>query len=114
MLATDLIGADVYDAAGKRVGRVHDLSFEMSGGDGVPVRLRLTGIDVGDAVAVGHRLGFGTSDMAGPWPLSAIFTRRRARSRRHLPWGEVARTEDGRVMLRRRDEQLQADSGRRR
>jgi sporulation protein YlmC with PRC-barrel domain len=101
MWATDLIGCDVYDAAGARLGRVHDLSFAMSGGDGTPVRLRLTGLSCRDTVAVGHRLGYGTCDMAGPWPLDAIFRRSGRRATVRLDWTDVATIERRRITLRR-------------
>lgn len=100
MKASDLIGCDVYDSDGIRLGRVHDLRFELSVGQGRPFHCELTGIDCGASAAVGHRLGYGTGDMAGPWPLSVLLTRYRRRSLQTIRWTHVAGVAEGRIRLR--------------
>jgi hypothetical protein len=110
MKATDLIGCAVFDSAGEQIGHVHDLRLES---DGKPEdgnwRCRLTGLVCGDRIAIGHRLGYGVGDMAGPWPLTALFGRQRGRSLT-VAWREVDRLQPGRITLhvsRRQIEQVQ-------
>jgi hypothetical protein len=89
MRATDLLGCDVYAADGEHLGHIHDLRFETTGRLGTSTwRCRLTGFACGKT-SLGHRLGYGTGDMAGPWPLSAIFARRGRRSL-EINWSDVA------------------------
>ena len=116
MKATDLIGCAVFDSAGERIGHVHDLRLES---DGKPEdgnwRCRLTGLVCGDRAAIGHRLGYGVGDMAGPWPLTTLFGRRRGRSLT-VPWRQVDRLQPGRITLsasRRQIEQAQSEEAQR-
>jgi hypothetical protein len=57
-------------------------------------RCRLTAVVCG-RTAIGHRLGYGTGDMRGPWPLSVVFTHRRQRCQRSR--GAMSPTSTGRV-----------------
>jgi hypothetical protein len=69
MRATQLLGCQVYDADGDLLGHVHDLRFEASrpsAGHKTGWNCRLTGLACGRRSPVGHRLGYGTCDMAGP------------------------------------------------
>jgi sporulation protein YlmC with PRC-barrel domain len=88
MRATELIGCDVYDVHGEHLGHVHDLRFESKGEPGSSTwRCVLTGVACGKT-SVGHRFGYGTGDMAGPWPLNIIFVRRRRRSL-EIDWNDI-------------------------
>ena len=109
MKATDLIGCAVYAADGEELGHVHDLRLEA---DGRPEdgswRCRLTGLVCG-SIAVGHRLGYGVGDMAGPWPIGALLRRRHQRSLT-VPWRDVDQLQPGRITVhttRRQLEQVQ-------
>jgi hypothetical protein len=101
MRATELLGCEVYDANGDLIGHVHDLRFEArapSGRAKIGWQCRLTGIACGKRAPLGHRFGYGTADMAGPWPLSVIFRRRRQRSL-EIDWTDVTRFERPRIHL---------------
>jgi PRC-barrel domain len=116
MKATDLIGCAVFDSDGAELGHVHDLRLESEGRpeDG-NWRCRLTGLVCGGSIAIGHRLGYGTGDMAGPWPLTTLFGRRQQR-RLTVPWREVDQLQPGRITLhasRRQIEQAQAEEAQR-
>jgi hypothetical protein len=90
MRATDLIGCAVLDTDGQLIGHVHDLRFETTGSNETGWRCRLTGFACGKRAPLGHRLGYGTGDMAGPWPLSVVFGRIRQRSI-EIDWADVTR-----------------------
>jgi hypothetical protein len=113
MRATQLLGCQVYDADGELLGRVHDLRFEASSpsaGRKTGWNCRLTGLACGRRAPVGHRLGYGTADMAGPWPLSTIFRRRRHSL--EINWSDVARFDRPRIDLKRRRSDYEEASGR--
>lgn len=89
----------MYGPDGELVGHVHDLRFEAA----PPIRegaggwtCRLAGLSCGTRAPVGHRLGYGTGDMAGPWPLSVPFRRRRERSLQ-IDWRHVVRVDGTRI-----------------
>lgn len=94
--ATELIGCAVLDADGELIGHVHDLRFETTSSEHTGWRSRLTGIACGKRAPLGHRLGYGTADMAGPWPLSVIFRRLRQRSI-EIDWADVTRIDRPRL-----------------
>jgi sporulation protein YlmC with PRC-barrel domain len=98
MKATELIGCDVYDSRGEHLGHVHDLRFEADGEPGPTWQCRLTGLACGRS-SIGHRLGYGTGDMAGPWPISVLFRRRHGR-RLEIDWRAVERVERPTITLR--------------
>lgn len=105
MRATDLLGRTVYDSAGVPVGRVHDLRFDTHWTNEHRFVCRLTGLDCHGAASVGHHLGYGMGDMAGPWPLDAFFRRRRRKISVEVEWSDIARIGEDRIELRRtRDE----------
>jgi hypothetical protein len=101
MRATELLGCTVYDADGEVVGHVHDLRFDPLPGSTDWTGYRLTALACGDSAAVGHRLGYGHRDMAGPWPLTWIF-RRRGRKARLVAWSDVTSFERPRIEISRR------------
>lgn len=99
MRATELLGCAVYDRHGELIGRIHDLRFEAT----APARkgatgwtCRLTGLSCGKKAPVGHRLGYGTGDMAGPRLFSALFRRSRERALQ-IDWQDVVRVDRRRV-----------------
>jgi hypothetical protein len=71
--AAEILGCDVYDCDGIRLGQVHDLRFTRGPSD-IAGRewYRLTGFECGSA-PFGHRLGYGRSSMTGPAPFLLIF-----------------------------------------
>jgi sporulation protein YlmC with PRC-barrel domain len=96
----DLLDAEVRDAGGNRVGRVHDVRLVQ---DGPPVgafgaSLRVDGLLVGPT-AVGVRLGFERDRLRGPWVLKAVF-RAMHRGLHEVDWGDVAAIEERRILLR--------------
>lgn len=106
MRATDLIGCDVYGSDGERIGRVHDLRFEMTW-TGKRLTLRLSGFDCRDSLALGHRLGYGQGEMAGPWPLKPLFERR-MRARLQIDWADVETAQRPDIVLRRTRRELES------
>jgi hypothetical protein len=105
MRATELIGCDVYDSRGKHLGHVHDLRFEADGVPGASWQCRLTGLSCGRS-SIGHRLGYGTGDMAGPWPISTLFTRWTGR-RLEIDWKHVASFDRPRIELNIAQDQIE-------
>ena len=97
---SDLLGADVLDLAGTKLGDVHDVRL-VQGGPLVGVfgaSLRLRALLFGPT-AVGVRLGFGRSDVRGPWPLRAAFAALHPRMR-VATWEQISTIEAGRIRLR--------------
>ena len=115
MKASQLLGAPVIDADGELIGRVHDLRFELTRpplGRTIGWTCRLTGLVCGGRTPLGHRLGYGTGDMAGPWPLSTFFRRRRE-SGLEIDWQEVRSVDASRIQLARRGDDYQRHRHRR-
>jgi hypothetical protein len=110
MRATQILGCEVYDADGEPLGHVHDLRFEAGPPDKdrrTGWRCRLTGFSCSRRSPLGHRLGYGTGDMTGPWPLDRIFRRRRERSL-DIDWSDVTRFERPRIDVARRRSDYEA------
>lgn len=83
MRAADVLGIEVVDAAGRRLGRVHDLRVRWDGRD-----YRLDGLVVGPG-ALGDRFGYEYGVVKGPWLLRQLV--RGLASRRVLvAWDAVA------------------------
>jgi sporulation protein YlmC with PRC-barrel domain len=106
MRLTDLLGSHVVDRTGARVGRVHDVRMVQ---DGPPIGTfgaapRLHALIAGSP-AVGVRLGFGRSDVHGPWVVDAVF-RRLHRDLRVIPWDLVAALQEGVIVLGATDPDL--------
>lgn len=105
MRAAQLIGLRVVDRDGQRVGNVHDLRFRHDR-TASSLSYRLDALACGD-VGVGHRLGYGQAEMAGPWPLDRLFTAVARRSTLVM-WADVLRIEDGEVHIRRQRAELRS------
>ena len=106
MRLTDLLGCRVVDRTGARVGRVHDVRMVQ---DGPPIgpfgaAPRVHALIAGSP-AVGVRLGFGRSDVHGPWVVDSVF-RRLHRDLRVIPWDLVAALQEGVIVLGASDRQL--------
>ena len=100
MRATDLLGMDVYDNTGVKVGAVRDLRFEAGGrlvADGGRPAYRLTEVECGP-VGVAHRLGYGHRELAGPWPLDRILARLARRSLL-VRWAQIRSIDGSRIDL---------------
>lgn len=112
MRATDLLGCDVYTSDQVHLGQVHDLRFETSGDPKAGTwSCRLTGLACGGS-SLGHRFGYGTGEMAGPWPLSAIFARKRRR-KTEVDWSDISRVGTKRIELQISQAELREQASRR-
>jgi sporulation protein YlmC with PRC-barrel domain len=106
MRLTDLLGARVLDVAGVHIGDVHDVRMTQ---DGLPIggfgaALRVHSLVAGSP-AVGVRLGFGRSNVRGPWVVESLF-RRLHDDLRVIPWSLVAALGEGEIVLRVPDAEL--------
>jgi hypothetical protein len=108
MRAAELLGCVVHDSEGVEIGHVHDLRFDSSptprSADPNDVTYRLAALECGSA-AVGHRLGYGHGEMAGPWLLRSLF-RRSLGSSLLVEWRDVARFERPHIYIGRRKAEL--------
>ena len=87
MRASELLGSEVLDAAGRSLGPVRDLRVTADG-------LEVVGIVVGGGrfAGIAHRWGYAEGRAAGPWPLraltaSAVERARFVASERVVSWG---------------------------
>jgi len=100
MRLSDLLGAEVLDAAGEPVGKIRDVRLVRDG----PVQgvfgpgYRVQGLVVGGG-AFGARLGFDRRDVRGPLPLKLLF-RRLHRKARFVEWPLVEALQDRVVRIR--------------
>ncbi|MFK0002363.1 PRC-barrel domain-containing protein [Paenarthrobacter sp. NPDC090522] len=99
MILTDMLGTDVVDSAGKRLGEVSDLRFAL---DSAPSRLlskaRLVGIIVSPRTASSF-LGFERQNLSQPWPLAQLL-RWRHRGSFMVLWEDIAKVGADAVTLR--------------
>lgn len=109
MRTIDLLGAEAVDTRGRPLGRVHDVRLK-SGGSPVPdssePAFAISALVIGSA-GYAHRLGYGRGQMAGPWPLTALF-RRMARRSIVVPWSDVTQLHDRRVVVQAADRRERA------
>jgi sporulation protein YlmC with PRC-barrel domain len=108
----DLLGKQVFDADGRRLGTVHDLRFAAERPAGEPWRIELTGILCGARRSLGHRFGYGQGDMTGPW-LLRVAMRWHSRRRLEIDWDQVRATASDRIDLRVRHADITRRKGRR-
>lgn len=101
MRLSDLIGHDVVDQSGQRLGRCHDVRMRRDGPvlqpSGKPA-FRALGLVIGEG-GIGHRLGYGISGVEGPWLLKLVFGWRAGRSR-YVDWSQVAYVRAGQIVVR--------------
>jgi sporulation protein YlmC with PRC-barrel domain len=89
MILTDILGMDVLDADGMRLGEVSDVRFAV---DSTPGRLlsraRLVGIIVSPRTASSF-LGFERQNLTQPWPIAQLL-RWRHRGSFLVLWEDIA------------------------
>jgi sporulation protein YlmC with PRC-barrel domain len=91
---------EAVDVNGERVGTVDDVRLDAHWTDDHRLVCRISGLSCRAAESFGHQLGFGQGDMAGPWPVSALFRWRHRVASVEVDWSDVAAVEPGRVVLR--------------
>jgi sporulation protein YlmC with PRC-barrel domain len=104
MRAAALIGCQVYDADGQRLGTVHDLHFSLQPQADGNLACRLDALECG-GIGLGHRLGYGEGAMRGPWPFPQLF-RRLARRSLVIPWSQITAVRRPRIDTSARRDQL--------
>ena len=77
--ASDLLGRDVFDAAGTHLGRIADLVVEDT---------RIVAVEVTKGIW-GRLLGYERESAHGPWPLEPIARAVLRRNSRRLAWDEI-------------------------
>ena len=99
MRLSDLLGAEVVDQAGRRVGRVHDVRLVQDGPmmGGFGAALRVGGLLVGRR-AVGARLGYERRRMKGPLPVKLLLGWL-DHDGRYVDWERVRRVEPDRILI---------------
>ena len=98
MRLSDLLHSEVFDADGRRVGKVQDVLVARDGAllSGHVGTLRVEGLVVGGGQGI--RLGFARGGALGPWPISAVFRRLEQRAR-FVPWHLVQHHDGGQIRL---------------
>src|SRR5437763_15883132 len=99
MRLSELLRADVLDADGQRVGRVHDARFVRDGPEqgAFGPAYRLQGLVVGVG-AWGSRLGYDRGDMKGPWALKKLFQWFHGDAK-FVDWSQVSGMQEGVLRL---------------
>jgi sporulation protein YlmC with PRC-barrel domain len=83
----ELLGAEVVDAAGRRLGHVNDVRFVAGQDRGHGQELTVAGLVVAGRHA-GSLLGYDRRPSQGPWLVRAV-VRRLHRHAGYVPWTEV-------------------------
>jgi hypothetical protein len=100
MRLSDLLDREVVDAAGARLGRVHDVRLVQDGPivPGFGAQLRVDGLVVGRG-GLAIRIGYHRAQVRGPWALKTILgvIERRAR---FVPWAAVVECGESAVRVR--------------
>ncbi|MEA2497955.1 MAG: hypothetical protein QOH26_360 [Actinomycetota bacterium] len=101
MRLSDLLGEEVFDVDGRRVGKVHDVRVVQDGPliGTFGAAFRIDGLIVGKG-SLGARMGFDRSEMKGPYLLKVFFNARHAGTK-YVPWDSVAAIEEGKISLNR-------------
>ena len=108
MRMSDLLGSTVRDVAGRRLGDVHDVRLVQNGpilgswGAALTVDALLIGPH-----AVGVRLGYGRSEVQGPWAVRVTFEAIHG-VLDAIPWHSIAAIQPGTILVREHDH---ADDG---
>jgi hypothetical protein len=99
MILGDLLGMDVHDDGGTRLGRVADARFVVDGGPGqLLAEARLLGLVVSPHSAASF-LGYERTVLRQPWPLPSIF-RWRHRGSFLVLWEDILMIGSSGVRLR--------------
>jgi hypothetical protein len=99
MRLSDLLGSEVLDEFGRRIGQIHDVRMTRDGPlqGAFGAALRVDGLVVGRP-AFGARLGLDRAEVRGPWILKAFFGR--LRTDLYAEWSRVRSIEQGRIRIR--------------
>jgi sporulation protein YlmC with PRC-barrel domain len=100
MRLSELLGVDVVDADGERVGHVADVRLRRDGPvlEGFGPAYALAGLQVAHR-RTGNLFGYERLDAGGPAVVRWLF-RRLHRGDRFVPWSDVAAVEDDVIRLR--------------
>ena len=106
MRLSDLLKDEVVDSRGERAGHVHDVRLVQDGPlqGAFGAAFRVHGLIVGKG-SFGTRLGYGRSDMKGPWLIKSFFHLFH-RDARIVEWDQIRSIEPGLVRLRVRKDEL--------
>ncbi|QQQ61860.1 PRC-barrel domain-containing protein [Paenarthrobacter ureafaciens] len=89
MILTDILGIDVLDSSGKRLGEVSDVRFALDAAPGPLLsKARLVGIIVSPRTASSF-LGFERQNLTQPWPIAQLL-RWRHRGSFLVLWEDIA------------------------
>jgi sporulation protein YlmC with PRC-barrel domain len=99
MLLSELIGSEVVDQSGRRVGVVHDVAAVQDGPlmGAFGAALRIDSLILGSR-GVWSRLGVSDVHVQGPWILRALA--RTVGSQESVPWDDVVAVEPDRIVVR--------------
>jgi sporulation protein YlmC with PRC-barrel domain len=107
MRLSELLDRPVFDAGGRRIGKVQDVLVH----DNEPMLSgRYDALTVEGLVIGGHhgtRLGFERGRAQGPWPISLMF-RRFERRARFVPWDIVTSCDHGEIRIGLSTDRLEA------
>lgn len=95
MKATELLGAEVVDTRGRRLGKVHDVRLARTHPN---ERWHIETLVVGPS-AFAYRLGYAEEDVRGPCLLAALAARLNRRTHR-IPWKHVLSFDRRRLTVR--------------
>jgi hypothetical protein len=96
MRLTDLLGVEVVDADGQRLGKVHDALLVQDGPltSGTDASFRLHALAVGRG-SIGARLGYSQGDVERPRLMKRLF----GRSLLLIPWNEILDRDEHRITV---------------
>ena len=97
MRLSELLGCEVVTAAGKRLGKVHDVLLVQDGPlqSNQTAALRLHALAVGQR-SYGTKLGYNQGTVAGPWLLRRLFHRPPT----IVPWEAIVSRDSERIVVR--------------
>jgi sporulation protein YlmC with PRC-barrel domain len=101
---SDLLGSTVKDLAGRRLGHVHDVRLVQNG----PILGSWGASFTADALlvgphAVGVRLGYGRSDVRGPWVVRVTFQAIHG-VLDAIPWHSIVAIQPGTILVRENED----------
>jgi hypothetical protein len=102
MLLSELIGVEVVDEGGRRLGVVHDVEAVQDGPvtGGFGAALRVDSLVLGSR-GVWSRIGVSDAHVQGPWILRVLA--RTLGSQESVSWEDVVAVEPDRIVVRRAD-----------
>jgi sporulation protein YlmC with PRC-barrel domain len=99
MRLSDLMEAEVLDASGVAMGRVHDVRLVQDGPQvgSWGAAFRVEGLIVGKG-GIADRLGYERSNVHGPWLVKSLIDLFH-KDTKFVPWNEVVAIEQGRILV---------------